>query len=75
MIYNVLEGVDSMAEPKKRNQYAFDKKKYDHIHLQTPKGRKEEIQAHAAAQGESLNSFINRAIGGEMERDRKKDAK
>ena len=29
-----------MNEKKKRNQYKFDKEKYDHIHLQTPKGKR-----------------------------------
>ena len=36
-----------MNEKKKRNQYKFDKEKYDHIHLQTPKGKKEIIKSHA----------------------------
>lgn len=31
--------------------------------------RYERVQAHAAAQGESVNGFINRAIDHEMERD------
>ena len=34
------------------------------------KGRREVIQAHAAAQGESVNAFINRAIMEAMERDK-----
>ena len=33
------------------------------------KGRKDIIQAHAAAQGESVNGFINRAIDSQMIRD------
>lgn len=43
--------------------------KLDEIRIRMPKGRKAEIQSHAAAQGESVNSFINRAIDHEMERD------
>ena len=39
------------------------------INLTVPKGKKETIQAHAAAQGESVNAFINRAIDEVMERD------
>jgi len=35
-------------------------------------GQKELIQAHADEQGESLNGFINRAIGETMERDKDK---
>ena len=34
--------------------------------------RRDEIQAHAAAQGESVNSFVNRAIKETIERDKKK---
>lgn len=41
-------------------------KVYDRINLTVPKGRKEEIQAFAAQTGESVNGFINRAIGEAM---------
>ena len=34
-----------------------------------PKGQKDTVKAHAQAQGESLNAFINRAINEAMERD------
>ena len=40
----------------------YEDKAYDKILVRLPKGRKEEIQAFAAAQGESTNAFINRAI-------------
>ena len=39
---------------------------YELIILTVPKGRKEEIQAFAAQTGESVNGFINRAIGEAM---------
>ena len=45
-------------------------KAYDRINLTVAKGRKAVIQAHAQAQGESVNGFINRAIAETMERDR-----
>jgi predicted HicB family RNase H-like nuclease len=35
-----------------------------------PKGRKAELQAHAASRDESLNGFVNRAIDNQVERDR-----
>lgn len=41
-------------------------KAYDRINLTVSKGRKEEIQAFAAQTGESVNGFINRAIGEAM---------
>lgn len=44
-------------------------KAYDRVNLTMPKGKKELVQAHAQACGESLNGFINRAIDHEMERD------
>jgi predicted HicB family RNase H-like nuclease len=47
---------------KKRNQYEFDKRKYDHLHLQVPKGRKAVIQAASVAVGESLNGYVSKAI-------------
>lgn len=45
-------------------------KVYDRINLTVPKGQKDLIQAHAEAQGESANGFINRAISETMERDK-----
>ena len=41
-------------------------KAYDRINLTVPKGRKDEIQAFAMVSGESVNGFINRAIGEAM---------
>lgn len=60
-----------MAVPK-ANQRAVNKyvkNNYDRINVTMPKGRKDIIQSHAAAQGESVNGFINRAISETMERD------
>ena len=45
-------------------------KAYDRINLTVPKGQKDLIQAHAEAQGESTNGFINREISETMERDK-----
>ena len=42
---------------------------YDRINLTVPKGQKEAIQAHAAALGESVNAYINRAVDERMERE------
>ena len=44
-------------------------KAYDRVNLTMPKGKKETIQAHAEARGESVNGFINRAIDQTMEQD------
>ena len=42
--------------------------KIDRISLRVPKGKKEVIQKFAEDHGESVNSFINRAIDEAMER-------
>lgn len=47
----------------------YVKEHYDRISLTVPQGKKAELQAHAAARGESVNGFINRAIDETMERD------
>ncbi len=48
----------------------WNAKTYDEIKVRVSKGQKEAIQAHAEAKGESLNGFINRAIGETMDRDK-----
>ena len=55
--------------PESFNRYMA--KAYDRISLIVPMGQKYLIQAHAEAQGESTNGFINRAISETMERDGK----
>lgn len=42
--------------------HKYIKSNYDRIELTVPKGRKDEIKIFASAQGESVNSFINRLI-------------
>ena len=57
----------------KAQQRAVDKyvkANYDRIEVKAPKGRKAVIQAHAQAQGESVNGFVNRAIDETMESDK-----
>ena len=49
----------------------YEDKAYDKILVRMPKGQKDLIQAHAEAQGESTNGFINRVISEMMERDGK----
>lgn len=47
----------------------YNAKAYDEIKVRVPKGKKEEVKAHADRQGESLNGFINRAIDETMQND------
>lgn len=58
------------ASTKAQNKYIA--KAYDRVNLTVPKGKKDEIAAHAGKQGESTNGFINRAIDETMERDKSK---
>lgn len=67
-----------MAFKNKADATAYQNKyialTYDRINLTVPKGGKDNIRTHAAAQGESVNAFINRAIQEAMERDKEKEA-
>lgn len=47
----------------------YRKKAYDFIQVSVPKGEKEAIKEHAEIMGESLNSFIKRAIKQTIEGD------
>lgn len=47
----------------------YNAKTYDEMKVRVVKGNKERIQAHAEAQGESLNAFISRAIIETIQRD------
>ena len=58
----------AMPVPK-ANQRAVNKymkNNYDRINVTMPKGKKETIQAHADAQGQSVNAYINAAIDEKM---------
>lgn len=57
----------SKAQQKAVSKYM--KENYDVYQIRMPKGRKDEIMAHAEAHSESVNGFINRAISEAMERD------
>lgn len=54
----------SKAQQQAQNKWIA--KAYDRINLTVPKGKREEIREYAEANGESVNGFINRAIGEAM---------
>ena len=58
------------SEAKKRADAKYTLKAYDRLEIKVKKGRKEELKAHAAERGESLNGFVNRAINEAEERDK-----
>ena len=57
----------SKAQQKAVSKYM--KENYDEIKVRMPKGQKAIIKDHADKQGESVNSFVNRAIKETIERD------
>lgn len=57
------------TENKKNSNRKWDASNLDRVSLALPKGRKDEIKAHAAKRGESVNGFIGRAITETIERD------
>ena len=54
----------SKAQQRAQNKWIAST--YDRINLTVEKGRKDVIKAFADAQGESVNSFINRAVNAAM---------
>ena len=59
----------SKAQQKAVAKYM--KENYDEIKVRVPKGKRAEIQSHAQSHGESINTFIKRAIDETMDRDTK----
>ena len=62
-----------MSPVSKKQQASVNKyikEKYDTYRLTMPKGKKADLQDHAAGQGESLNGFVNRAIDNQVAQDR-----
>lgn len=57
----------SKAQQKAVNKYI--KENYDVFQIRMPKGKKDIIKAHAESRGESVNSFINRAVDETIGRD------
>lgn len=55
-------------EAKQRAKDKYLKEKVDTVLVRVPKGKKAVIQGYAAAHGESVNAFINRAINEAMEK-------
>lgn len=52
-----------MSEAKKRaNKKWIDAHPYDHVPLFIPFGGKDQLKEYAAAAGESVNAYVNKAI-------------
>jgi predicted HicB family RNase H-like nuclease len=57
----------SKAQQKAVAKYM--KTNYDELKIRLPKGRKDAIQAHADAAGQSLNGYVTQAVDERIERD------
>lgn len=63
--------MSNISKAQQKAVHKYVKNNYDHVELTVkPKGKKDEIKAHTQQYGESLNSFINRAIDETMKRDK-----
>ena len=59
----------AISKKQQASVHKYVKENYDRLELTMPKGKKAELQAHAAAREESLNGFVNRAIVETVARD------
>ena len=59
----------AISDAQRRAVAKYNAANYDRVELRLEKGKKDVAKAHAEAQGESLNAFINRAINETMVRD------
>lgn len=59
----------TVSKSQQKAVHKYVKANYDRLDLTIPKGKKEKVKAHAAAHGESVNAFINRAIDEAIEGD------
>lgn len=57
----------SKAQQKAVNKYV--KENYDRVNITMPKGKKDEIHAHAVRHGLSVTAYINAAIDEKMAKD------
>lgn len=55
-----------MPKAQTKASAKYNAKTYEEVKLRVSKGQKEQIQAHAQANGESLNGYINRLIAEDM---------
>ena len=64
----------AVSEAQKRATTKWlDNNPYDRLSVFVPQGGKEQIKGKAAAEGESLNEYVNKAITARMGEDWRKD--
>jgi len=57
-----------VSKSQQKAVHKYVKANYDRMELTVPKGRKDEIKAHAATCGQSVNAYVNGAIDDKMAR-------
>lgn len=60
----------AIKDSQKRAVAKYNAANYDRVELRLEKGQKDVVKAHAETQCESLNAFVNRAIGFTIEKDK-----
>ena len=58
------------SDAQRRAVAKYNAENYERLEVRVPKGEKDLIKAHADTMGESVNSFVGRAIHEQMERDK-----
>ena len=59
----------AITEARKRTNQKYHQK-FDEVRIRVPKGEKDIISTHAAEQGESVNTFVRRAISETIAKDK-----
>ncbi|MCD8154529.1 MAG: hypothetical protein LUF78_07590 [Clostridiales bacterium] len=62
------------TEARKKANEKYLRESVEDIRIRVPKGQKAIIKDHAVRQGESMNSFVVRAIDEAMKRDTEKES-
>ena len=65
-----MEGLMAQTEAQLRASKKYHDK-FDDIKVRVPRGERQVWQDYAASKGESLNSFVRRAVIETMERDKR----
>lgn len=68
-----MEDKPKVSKAQQKAVQKYVKNNYDRVVTTFPKGRRDIIKAHAAAQGESVNGFIVRAVNETIERDERQN--
>ena len=59
----------AISESQRKAVAKYNAKAYDEIKIRVYKGEKEKNKPHAEQNAESINGFVNRAIGEAMQRE------